>query len=116
MLTWLQLLIATGAAARLTRIVVADSITERPRTALLYNREQRRALREGRPVPAATRPRIAALRARLHQLATCPWCTGFWVSIAVVALAWHYRDHALTWLIGSALALAYAVGWLAGRE
>lgn len=114
--TWYQLVILTGATARLTRIVVADTITEPFRTALLFNRHQRSARRTGQPMPAATRPRVAALRIRLHELATCPWCTGFWMSIAVVALAWHYQHHPLTWLIAAALTISYLVGWLAGHE
>lgn len=53
------------AVFRVTRLIVEDEITADLRSAWFERHD-----------PAAT---------KLGYLVTCPWCTGFWVSAAVVA-------------------------------
>jgi hypothetical protein len=54
------------ASYRLTRLLISDGIADRPRSAL-----------------------TGSLRGRgnrkLVELIECPWCTGFWVAVGVVA-------------------------------
>jgi len=85
------LLISLGAAARITRLINADILLGRLRAAVI-----RRFGPESLPA----------------EFIGCPWCVGFWVSLAVTALAFcpvisHHKAYiviatALTgsWLIG----------------
>lgn len=62
-MTSLHLLIDAVAAYRLTRLVVADSITE------------------------PLRDRVARF-IRIHELVTCYWCSGMWVGAGVGMARW----------------------------
>jgi hypothetical protein len=64
MTTTLALLTITLAAYRVTRLVVADTISERPRRRILL------------AVPA------------LASFLGCMWCAGLWVAAATVAAGW----------------------------
>lgn len=55
------------AVARVTRFVTSDSIVDAPRDALLR---------------WLARQHLD----KLAELVTCPWCIGFWIAAAVVAL------------------------------
>jgi hypothetical protein len=81
------------AAHRLTRLIVDDEITAGIRGRWLDRHD-----------PATS---------RLGYLATCPWCAGFWVSVAVVAA----RTAApRAWApVADVLALSDAVGLLHTR-
>jgi hypothetical protein len=84
---WLQLVVVALAATRITVLVVADAIADRPRDWLMQ-----------------TRPPWVSV------LLSCFWCVGWWVGIAF-GLAW------LLWPVGTAtvavpLAVAYACGHL----
>lgn len=111
----MTLLLALGAAARLTRLAVSDTITERPRLALLSrvarSRAQRRAIAEtGEAAPPTP------IRQFFLDLLQCHWCLGFWIAGAVVASAYLY-GHTLYWqAAATVLALSYALGWLADQE
>jgi hypothetical protein len=54
------------ASYRLTRLLVSDGIIDRPRGALMERLRRRE-------------------RHKLVELIECPWCTGFWVALGVVA-------------------------------
>lgn len=108
--------ITIGAAARLTRLVTRDMITAGLRDAVLYTREQRAALNNGDPLPPPRSQRAANLRLWLHTLVTCDWCTGLWISTLVVLLAVTLGHHPVVLTLGAILAVAHAVGWLAGHE
>lgn len=79
------------AAHRLTRLVIEDTVTDRARTALKH---------EGPPW--------------VGTLLECPWCAGFWVSVAVatarVAAPKAWRP------VARVLALSSAAGLLSSRE
>ncbi|WP_228726665.1 DUF1360 domain-containing protein [Prauserella sediminis] len=116
-MTWMTLVLAVGTAARITRLITTDTITESLRHAVLFSRQQRTALAAGQPAPPAARPRVAKVRAMLYKLVTCDWCAGFWVSVAVAPLVL-YADTSSPWFIipATALTLSYAVGLLASTE
>lgn len=114
--TVVQVLITIGAAARLTRLATRDTITAGLRDRVLYTREQRAAQRAGEPLPPPASDRAARVRLWLHNLVTCDWCAGLWISTLVVLLAVLVGPHPVVLTLGAALAVSYAVGWLAGHE
>lgn len=118
----IQLLLTTGASARLTRLVTRDTITAPLRHRLLYNPDQRAALAAGEMVPPPTCPIAARVRAKLYELATCDWCAGLWISPMVAAaahLAGRRDQHKpAVWFTvpAAALSASHGLGWLASRE
>lgn len=80
---WLTIVLACGLAARLTRLITLDTITE--------------------PV----RKRLPGL---LGALAECPWCSGFWVAVAVGLSWWAWADQTW-WQIGAFIG---TVAWVSG--
>lgn len=91
---WLQLLIYALAVARLTGLIVADSITEPARDRLISWLDDR--------------PRT--LGSWIATLITCPWCTGFWVSAAAAPLIWAFHDSPVMLVPALALALSQFTG------
>lgn len=83
-MTSLAFVIVALAAARLTRLVTEDTITEPLR------------------VWASSRPFV-------YELVTCPWCIGFWISLATVGVWWTVGDRAV-WLLAP-FAVSHIVGW-----
>ncbi|MFI6326584.1 DUF1360 domain-containing protein [Nonomuraea sp. NPDC050556] len=122
--------LVTLASARLTRLLVADTVTEPLRRAVwrLVGGEVPPALLE--PIThfvARTAYTSVSARRWLWKLMNCPWCSGFWISLAVWALVYAITGGTVTstsvpsgqwplWLITSTLATSYLVGVLANRE
>jgi len=84
------LIIYTLAVARVTGLIVSDSITEPARDALI-------GWLDDRP---------KTLGAAIATLITCPWCAGMWVSLIAAPLVWFLGDS--PWLLIPALALAFS--------
>lgn len=116
-MTLLALILAFGAAARLTRLVVVD---EFPPTVWLRRRVFMVALaRKTAGLDKTKQPlsySVAVDKARAwppYKLITCPWCLGFWISLATVTVG-YLQPHAWWFLIpAAALTCSYAVGVLA---
>jgi len=87
---WLQLLIYALAVARVTGLIVLDSLTEGVRDAILVKLDDR----------------PATLGSYLATLITCPWCAGMWVSLVASPLVWFW--HASPVMLIPALALAFS--------
>lgn len=87
---WLQLLIYALAAARVTGLIVSDSITE--------------GLRDRIITALDDRPRT--LGAFIIGVIECPWCAGMWVSLVASPLVWFW--HASPVMLIPALALAFS--------
>lgn len=84
---WLTIVLACGLTARLTRLITLDTITE---------------------------PIRARLKGLLSVLAECPWCSGFWVALAV-GLSWMAWSDQTWWQITALVGtLAFLAGALAG--
>lgn len=97
---WALLFLAVMAltVARVTGLVVSDSITEPLRDRILLWLDDR----------------PATLGEWLGKLITCPWCVGMWVSLAAAPLAvWMIG---LPWLLVLPVALAFSqvTGMIAG--
>jgi hypothetical protein len=91
---WLQLLIYTLAVARVTGLIVADSITEDVRDAVL-------GWLDDRP---------KTLGSYLATLITCPWCAGMWVALIASPLVWFYGDSPFMLIPAVALAFSQVTG------
>lgn len=84
----MNLLIDAIAGYRLTRLITADVITERPRAAVI-----RWAYGNDAPAIEATSPSDSwtdrvnddPAPPALARLITCPWCTGVWVAAGITA-------------------------------
>lgn len=114
----IPLLLDALAAYRLTRLVTADTLTEKPRKLIVLGAYDR----AGRPLPDQAEDAPTAVDLvelddhppKLAELVTCRWCAGVWVSAGVVAVgtflpgAWAH--------VSRALALSAAAALLAGLE
>lgn len=69
-MTVLRIVLAALAVFRLTRLVVADDITLRPRTWIVHQLDR-------------------AGHSKAAELFDCPWCASFWVAIPVTVAAYH---------------------------
>lgn len=122
----LAFLLALGSTLRLTRLAVTDTITQPFRNAIAMRYAAASALesqsdqnlRDDRGVIAAADVKIVRrFRRRVNawlwlvQLFECPWCIGFWISLAVAAIA---LSPAVTsiWIAWPAIALS--LSWLVG--
>lgn len=83
----MTIVLAAGLAARLTRLITLDTITQ--------------------PI----RNRLTGLVAALVE---CPWCTGVWTA-AAVGLSWHWWSDQTWWQITALIAtLAWVAGAVSG--
>lgn len=89
--TWLVAVVLVLAAFRITRLVVADVLLDRPRTWLALHL----------PVYPA-------------KLITCAYCAGFWIS-ALVAAAWYFGGRA-GWVVLVVFAVAGAQALLSAVD
>jgi hypothetical protein len=88
--TLLQLVLITGATARLVRLAQTDTILDRPRRRLQHALGDRKAA----------------------ELLWCPWCLSVWVG-ALVAASWAAWGDRTWWLAaGAALTASMATGLL----
>jgi ABC-type transport system involved in cytochrome c biogenesis permease component len=94
---WLQLLIYALAVARVTGLIVADSLTEDIRDGILDRLDDR--------------PRT--LGAYLGTLITCPWCAGMWVALFASPLVWFWGDSPVMLIPALALAFSQVTGMTA---
>jgi len=92
---WAALLLV-AASYRLWRLLAEDTILDRPRRWLV---RLPRDWEEGMQLPIAYRMRLA-------EFINCPWCSGFWISIAVWLL-WQAEEH---WVTVLAVPLAVSAG------
>lgn len=87
---WLQLLIYALAVARVTGLIVADTITEPIRDRII-------GWLDDTPGSAGE---------WFSSLITCPWCAGMWVSLIAAPLVWFW--HGSPVMLIPALALAFS--------
>lgn len=91
---WLQLLIYALAVARVTGLIVADSITEDLRDSLITWLDDR--------------PKT--LGSYLATLITCSWCAGMWASLTAAPLVWAWGDSSVMLIPAIALAFSQLTG------
>lgn len=110
----IPLLLDFLSAYRLTRLITADTILDRPRDALVkwsYRRPGFRPAADEDPVAYAIGDPNAP---KLASLLTCRFCAGFWCSVLVVIAR---RRFPRQWApIAEALALSAGAALIAGLE
>jgi fatty acid desaturase len=94
---WLQLLIYALAVARVTGLIVADSLTEGIRDSIIDRLDDR--------------PHTAG--SYLATLITCPWCAGMWVSLVAAPLVWFFHGSPVMLIPALALAFSQVTGMTA---
>lgn len=94
---WLQLVIYALAVARLTGLVVADTITENLRDAIVKRLD----------------PRPRTLGSFIATLLECPWCAGMWLSLIAAPLVWFFHDSPVMLIPALALAFSQVIGMTA---
>ena len=101
---WYELLLLSLAAYRIWRFVGEDDLFDRPRRWLV--RLGPDWSEEGDPVPTDYRVGLASFL-------TCPWCLGFWVSLALWCSyqVWEFG----TVIVSVPLAISSLVGFLRSR-
>lgn len=100
-MSWMVLVLALGATARLTRLVGRDSITFFFRDWLAARGEDARDRRTGKGLRMkSVTERVFAF---VEDMVTCPWCLSIWMSAAVAVLAWHFGE--TVWFVVPAMAL-----------
>lgn len=92
------LVIYALAVARVTGLIVSDSITEGARDRLIEWLDDR--------------PRT--LGASIATLIQCPWCTGMWVGLVAAPLVWFAGDSPVMLVPALALAFSQVTGMIAG--
>lgn len=85
----LPLVIYVVAVARITRLINFDAILDRPRVAIV------RFVR-GNPL--------------VVYFLTCPWCVGFWVTLATSWIPVVYPTNRVFLILGVALAASHLIG------
>lgn len=97
--TWPILVINALAAYRLTRLLTRDSLPPLPAMRQTLTDRLNRGRTSEHPVA---------------YLVGCPWCLGFWVSVAVVLLE---SAVPAVWIwVATPMAFSAVVGHLAGRD
>lgn len=93
------------ASARLTRLLVHDSITAVIRTRIAHWANTRKHGDHYSYVQSTRDPHWLA------ELITCPWCTGFWVTTVVAGSAALWHHHTWWWLTVGVFAAAHCASW-----
>lgn len=90
------LLIYTLAVARVTGLIVTDTITEGPRDNLI-------AWLDDRP---------RTLGSFITGVITCPWCASIWVALVASPLIWFFAESPVMLMPALALALSQVTGMI----
>lgn len=126
-MNFVAFLLALGSALRLTRLAVTDTITQPFRSALAFHysvaadeaavaRSNAKHLSTETNYKALDRRYGRALRVErawlfLVQLFECPWCIGFWISMAAAGVA---VSPAASWTVTLVAAAGLSLSWLVG--
>ena len=99
--SWYPLVLLALAAFRTWRLLALDVVLDRPRR---YVTRTPQNWREGQPTPAGVHFGLA-------EFIECPWCLGFWVTLAWWG-AWEAWPHT-TEIVAAPFALTAIVGAVA---
>lgn len=118
MTTLIVFLLTLAATLRLTRLAIHDAIT-RPFRDALASREARSAGTgwdpAGNRLPGPGPTQSHARWSMLRKLFDCPWCIGFWISLATAGAELHAANPVPTIPIALAYpALVLSLSWLVG--
>lgn len=97
-LVFLILVVYSLAVARVTGLIVLDTITEPIRDRIVVWLDD---------APGS-------LGEWLAKLITCPWCAGMWVSLAAAPIVWWWATVPAVFVVALALAFSQVAGMIAG--
>jgi hypothetical protein len=110
----LIVLVYALAVARVTRLIVADRITQAPRARVetaLWNRYWHKlGLQPGEISRGSVDPPLSV------YLLGCPWCASIYVSAVAAPLAYFWGTSPWLFVPALALAFSYFTGYAAGKE
>lgn len=103
------------AIMRLTRLINADTILDRPRLAIITRaRASRLDANEARALGQDVRAKLLERRAQrwatFNYFVQCPWCVGMWLAFGTAWLPLWFADNAVAQFVGVALATSHLIG------
>ncbi|AHB79327.1 hypothetical protein JAMAL_7 [Mycobacterium phage JAMaL] len=110
-----MLVVYALAVMRLTRLINADTILDRPRLAIAGK------AREARLVMLEARAHGQAVRAQQYQrrmvrwntamyFVQCPWCVGMWLALGTAWVPLYFHQNPVAQYLGVALAVSHLIG------
>uniref|UniRef100_A0AB39AKR2 DUF1360 domain-containing protein n=1 Tax=Mycolicibacterium phage phi1_186018 TaxID=3236641 RepID=A0AB39AKR2_9CAUD len=111
----LVLVVYTLAVMRLTRLINADTILDRPRLAIAAKaREAQLVVREaqahGQTARATTYGRTWQRWNTLMYFVQCPWCVGMWLALGTAWVPLYFYTNPVAQYLGVALAVSHLIG------
>jgi hypothetical protein len=106
------------AVMRLTRLINADTILDRPRLAIASRAKEARLVANEAAAHGQTE-RAAMYHHKMTRWNTamyfvqCPWCVGMWLAFGSVWVPLFYADNIVARYIGVALAVSHLIGVMA---
>lgn len=104
------------AVARLTRLINADTILDRPRGWLAgQQRHHRQIATELQPHPEKVETYDYHRRAMQRwetvvYFVACPWCVGMWLALSTAWIPLWFNTNAVARYVGIALAVSHLIG------
>ena len=111
----LVLVVYALAIMRLTRLINADTILDRPRLAIAGKaREAMLAANEARAHGQLTRAELYQRRQvrwnTLMYFVQCPWCVGMWLAFGSAWVPLYFHTNPVAQYVGVALAVSHLIG------
>lgn len=112
----LTLTIYALAIARLTRLINADTILDKPRLALALREKQHWSIAHGLQAnldqaELYEHHRVVARRwSTALYFVQCPWCVGLWLTLATAWIPLWYSCNPVARYVGIALAASHLIG------
>lgn len=111
------------AVARLTRMVTADKILERPRVAIVkwaWRQSHSWVKAEPKDVQDKALAMVMTNHAdhppALAYFVFCPWCVSIWIAAGMAPVVWFWGARPGLFVPALALAFSYVTGFLATHE
>lgn len=115
-MTLLILAIYVLAVARLTRLINADTILDRPRVAIAAKAHDYQNILAARRATEDAPKTIAYWEGCARRWSTalyfvqCPWCVGLWLTLATAWIPLWYSCNPVARYVGVALAASHLIG------
>lgn len=112
---WATLLLLLGLVARVTRLVVEDSITQPIRNKMhLYGIKDRQYDVNKQSYVGGTKKQQVVKW--LSELVHCPWCSSIWIGTGAVLSAHWWADTTAWALVALIASVSYLASWILGHE
>lgn len=115
-MTLLILTIYVLAVARVTRLINADTILDRPRAAIATKAHDYQHILDARRATEDAAKTIAYWEGCARRWSTalyfvqCPWCVGMWLTLASAWAPLYFWTNPIVQYVGVALAASHLIG------